>query len=212
MIQVLGPRTKLRPRASRAYVFLTFVLTSGRDLGFRLSAGDPAGASPRAPSWLGLHLPVDDLVDLVRAQDLLLEQGLGDPDELVLVLLDELLGPAVVAHDDLLDLVVDALGRPLAEVLVHGQVAAEEDEVVALAEGQRAEVGHAPLADHLAGDLGGLLEVVGRAGGRLAEEDHLGHAAGHEDGELGLEVVLGVGVAVVEGQLLGEARGPSRGG
>ena len=41
----------------------------------------------------------------------------------------------------------------------------------------------------------------------LFEEHHLGDASGHEHGELGLEIILGVGVAVVEGQLLGQAQG-----
>ena len=121
------------------------------------------------------------------------------------------MGPFVIAVDDLLHFLVDHLGRLLAEILVSGQFPAEEDEVVALAEGQRAQVGHAPLADHTAGDLRAFLEIVGRAGRRLVQEEDLGHPAGQQHGELGFQVVLAIGVAVVERQLDGHPQGDAAG-
>jgi hypothetical protein len=66
----------------------------------------------------------------------------------------------------------------LAVVLGTRHLAAEEDVLLGLAEGERPElVGHAPLADHLARHLGGLLEVVAGAGGLLLQHDLLGGAA-----------------------------------
>src|SRR6266540_3646239 len=50
------------------------------------------------------------------------------------------------------------------------EVTAEEDVLLLGAEHQRSEpVAHAVLADHLAGELGRLLDVVGGAGGRVQE-------------------------------------------
>ena len=67
----------------------------------------------------------------------------------------------------------------LLRVVLHlGEVAAEEDLLFLLAERDRAElVAHAVLAHHAAGELGGLLDVVARAGGGVAEDQLLGGAA-----------------------------------
>ena len=45
-------------------------------------------------------------------------------------------------------------------------------------------VAHAPLGDHRAGDVGGALQVVLRAGRNLAKRDLLGRAAAQQHGEL----------------------------
>ena len=110
-------------------------------------------------------------------------------------------------HHDPLDLGVDEDRGLLAEVLGAGHLAAEEDVLLALAEGERAHpVGHAPLADHLAGHVGGLLEIVPRAGGLLLEHDLLGGAAAQQDRDAVDQVVPRVVVLVVGGELLGEAQ------
>ena len=62
---------------------------------------------------------------------------------------------------------------------------------------------HAPAADHLAGDLGELLDVRLRAGARLAEDDLLGGAAAERD----LDLRLHLGLAVVEAVALGRREG-----
>src|SRR5215510_14049758 len=97
--------------------------------------------------------------DLLTVEGLALEHGARQRVELLDVVLEDLLGAARGVHHDPFDLAVDQQGRLLAIVLLSGLLAAQEDVLLVLAEGERPElVGHAPLADHLAGHLGGLLE------------------------------------------------------
>ena len=63
------------------------------------------------------------------------------------------------------------------------------------------ELAHAPLADHLAGEVGRLLDVVAGARRHVAEELLLGDAAAHHHGDRRLEVLLGVRVLVLGRQL-----------
>ena len=98
------------------------------------------------------------------------------------------------------------LAGRLRVVLGAAEVAAEEDLLLGPAEGQRADLAHAPLADHLARHVGGPLDVVAGAGRHVAEELLLGDAAAHHDGDRGVEVLLGVGVLVLGGKLLREAQ------
>ena len=70
---------------------------------------------------------------------------------------------------------------------------------------------HAELADHLAGELGGALDVAAGAGGHLLEEDLFGAATAHEGGEAGFEIVLGDGVLVFLGEVDGDAEGHAAG-
>src|ERR1700730_18826723 len=112
--------------------------------------------------------------DLLAGQRLALEEGTGERVELLEVGLDHVTGARGALDHDPLDLGVDQDRGLLAEVLGSGHLAAEEDVLLALAEGERAHlVGHAPLADHLAGHLGGLLEGVARPGRLLLEDDLL---------------------------------------
>ncbi len=90
-------------------------------------------------------------------------------------------------------------------VAVLRDFAAQEDRLFLLAEGQRAERAHAPVANHLAGDFRGAFDVVARAGGDVAEENFLGAAAAHQHGERAFEISLRVGVLIVDGQLHGQA-------
>ena len=101
--------------------------------------------------------------------------------------------------DDAADLVVD-LARDLVGVVgLGGELAAEERLAAVVAEDARAEaLGHPEAHHHLLRGLGHLLEVVGGAGGDLAEDDLLGGAAAqghrHRVGQLGAggeELVLG---------------------
>ena len=68
-------------------------------------------------------------------------------------------------------------------------------------------LGHAPLAHHLAGQLGVALQVVARTGGQVAVDHHLGHAAAHADDEGVLDVLAGVEVPLLGRQLLGDTEG-----
>ena len=57
------------------------------------------------------------------------------------------------------------------------------------------------LAHHLARDVGGALDVVGRAAGRVPHQQLLGDPPAHQDRHLRLEVVGGVRVPIGLGQL-----------
>ena len=64
------------------------------------------------------------------------------------------------------------------------EVAAEEDRLFSLAVGERAELlAHAQLAHHRASDLRGAADVVGGAGGDLAEDDLFRDAAAERHGD-----------------------------
>ncbi len=70
-----------------------------------------------------------------------------------------------------------------------------------LAKGERTDfVTHAPIADHLAGQFGGPLDVVAGAGSQVVEEDLLGRTPAHCECELVFEKFPGVSVLVVYGQ------------
>ena len=87
---------------------------------------------------------------------------------------------------------VDLLRGRLGDVLGLGDRVAEEDLLLVLAVADRPElVAHAPLGDHVAGDLGRLLDVGGGAGGHLVAAEHLllGDPAAHGDGDVGLELL-----------------------
>ncbi len=84
--------------------------------------------------------------------------------------------------------------------------AAEENRFFLFAECERAERAHSPLADHLAGDFGGALDVVAGARGDVMQEHFLGGASAHQDGELRFEELLRVGVLVVDGKLHRDAQ------
>ena len=77
-------------------------------------------------------------------------------------------------------------------VLGARDLAAEEDGVGVLAEGDRAEVAHAPVADHLAGETRGLLDVARGAVGNLAGDDLLADAAGHRHADIVEQALAGI--------------------
>ena len=102
--------------------------------------------------------------------------------------------------DQLVDLLGEA-GVLLAEAL------AQEDLVFGAQEHRAELVAHAVLSDHAAGDLGGLLDVAGRAGGDVAKDDGLGHASAHGAGHLGLHARGGHVAELLLGQIHGGAAG-----
>ena len=70
----------------------------------------------------------------------------------------------------LADLAIDLDGGVFAVVTVLADLAAQEDLLFLLAEGERAKIAHAPLANHLARHFGGPFDVVAGAGAHLVEE------------------------------------------
>src|SRR6266576_2595509 len=112
----------------------------------------------------GIHLPaLDRFFGLEVFREL---------DELVAPLGEDLLGTLVAGIDEAVHLLVDLAGHLFAVIPLLAQVAAEEDELFLVAEGERTELlGHAPLGDHAARELGRLTDVVGGARGDVAEDE-----------------------------------------
>ncbi len=129
----------------------------------------------------------------------------------VLVGLEDGVGRLVGGVDEGANLGVDLLGGVVGEVAVLCDLAAEEDLLFLLAEGHRTEFAHAELADHLASEFGGALDVAAGAGGHLLEEDLFGATTAHEGGEAGFEIVLGDGVLVFLGEVDGNAESHAAG-
>ena len=105
--------------------------------------------------------------------------------EHVAVLDQDLPGLVVRGLDQPADLLVDR-GRDLLGVVpAVRHLAAQERLAVAGAELAGAEpLAHPVLGDHAAGDLAGLLDVVGRTGGGLVEDQFLGGPAAEQHGQL----------------------------
>src|SRR6185369_15216833 len=160
-------------------------------------AGAPLGGC-RGRAWDAAQGP-QDLVDVGAVERLALEERLGDAMERGDVASEEQLRALVGVHQEPADLGVDLDGRGLRVIHPLGEVAAAEDLFVLLAEGHGTELlAHAPLADHLPGELGGPLDVVAGAGGDASEHQLLRGAAAEEDGEVAEQVLARVGVAVVD--------------
>src|SRR5581483_8234029 len=182
-------RTRDRPRA----------LAAGRLLGLRLGLIGHLGLLVLGAEDLLLGRAVEQLRELLGVDRLALEQDARDVVEGGAPLDQDVLGGLVGLLDDAADLVVD-LARDLVRVVgLGGELAAQERLRAVVAEDPRAEaLGHAEAHDHLLRGLGDLLEVIGGAGGDLAEDDLLGRAAaqGHRHGvgqlrARGEELVLG---------------------
>src|SRR5205085_3190795 len=107
----------------------------------------------------------------------------------------------VSAVDNALHFLVDLYGGVLGIVAVLGDLTAKKDGFVLLAEGQWAKSTHAPFANHVAGDVGGALDVVSGAGSDVAQENFFGGTATHQHCKHSFEVFACVSVLVGLGQL-----------
>src|SRR5216110_2771869 len=157
-----------------------------RSTGGPLERGERSGGGGRRAPEATVLSPelAEDLVDLCAVDRLALEERLGHLVEHLEVATQEELGALVGLEQDAAHLGVDLDGGLLRVVDLLREVAAEEDLLLLLAEGHRAElVAHAPLAHHLARQLGGALDVVARPGGHAAEGQLLRRPPAEEDGE-----------------------------
>ena len=117
-------------------------------------------------------------------------------------------GPIVGAIHQGAHLLVDRLGGGVAHHAAGVVAAAEEAAAALLVVGKRTKnVAHPVGAHHLLGDVGGALQIVGRAGCHLTEDDLLGAAAAQQGGDLPLEILLGIEEALLGWQLQGVAQG-----
>ena len=106
------------------------------------------------------------------------------------MLRDDLFGVGVGLVEDALHFAIDLDRGGFGEILMLGELAAEEDGFFLFSERNGTELGHAPLADHAPGHGRGALDVVAGTGGDLADENLLGQAAAHEHGQHRFEVAL----------------------
>jgi hypothetical protein len=83
------------------------------------------------------------------------------------------------------------------------QVLADEDLALGSPGHRPDPLAHAQLAHHLAGQLGGPLQVVAGARRERSQDEPLGAPPTHHHGQGRLEVLEPVGVPLLEGQLLG---------
>ena len=136
---------------------------------------------------------------------------LGKGHEAVAVGRQDLRRSLVRLVDDRPDLLVDLLRDLVAVVALLADLSAEEDQLVALPEGQRAElVAHAELGDHAPRQVGRLLDVVAGTGRGVAEDQPLGDVAAEQARDLVLELGLGLQIAVLLRAAPSCSRGPCR--
>src|SRR3569833_1250135 len=141
-----------------------------------------------------------DGANLRAIEHFALEKQFSHPGQLYRVRFDTGARPNVAIRDDALHFFVDANRRLFTVIAVLRDFTAEEDLLVLLAEAQRTEFAHAPLAVLLPRHFGGALDVVAGAGGQLVEIDFLGDTAAHQDGKLVVAIGLAVVVLVVRRQ------------
>ena len=122
---------------------------------------------------------------------------------------EQLDGPLQPRTHDLLDLRVDHPGGFLGVVLVPGDFLAQKDRFLLLAVGDRTQdVAHAPLAYHLARQVGGLLDVVLGAGGGFVVDDRLRGVAAHGDADPIQQPRLAARIVVLLRQRKGDPQRP----
>ncbi len=142
-------------------------------------------------------MPFDQQPYFFGVDGLALKQGCSDAMHRVLVGLEDGVRRLVGVVDEAAHFEVDLAGRLLAEVAMLSDLAAEEDLLFLLAEGERTEAAHAVLADHAAGEVGCRFDIAAGAGGHLVEEDLLSHASAVGRSQAGFKILAGVVVAIV---------------
>src|SRR3954465_3171010 len=164
LCRISGPRLRHRARLGRTLA-----------AGLLDRAGRRRRLGLRRPEHLFGGLAGQERLELLALDGLVLEQQLGEAVELLAVGDQHLARGLVRLLDDAADLVVD-LACDLVRVVRRGvELTAEERLRVVVAERPRPELlRHAEAHHHLLGRGRHLLEVVGRAGGDLAEGDLLG--------------------------------------
>src|SRR3954468_19861542 len=166
-----------------------------RRLGDGLTGADDA----RRPT-LGLlrrQIP-EHRLEALRVDRLFGDELLSQGNEPVPMRREDIRGALVRLVDDRADLLVDLARDVVAVVALLADLAAKEDEFVALPEGQRAElVAHPELRDHAPCEVGRLLDVVGGTGRGVTEDHPLGDVATEQTRDLVLEFRLRLEIAVL---------------
>src|SRR2546426_1639652 len=184
-----------------------------RRTGLRAGAGDIRGrprSTPLRCSCAEGRAASEEHSDLFAVERFALEQRAHQRMELFEVLFEDRPRAMRAVADDAPDLHVDLERGLLAVVLPPRDFPPEENVLLVLAEREGPEfLRHAPLADHLARHLRGLLEIIPGPGRELVQHDLLRGPAAQQDRDPVDEVFPRVVVLVVERQLLGEPEGPA---
>src|SRR3954471_18736179 len=130
-------------------------------------------------SWRQLRgsrqvLPFENHLDVLRVDHLALQKSGRNLVERRTVVADDLPRGLVAGVYEPTHFLVDLDGGIFREVAMLLQFATEEDLLIFLAEGDGSKLAHAKLADHLARQLRGLLDVVAGTGGHGVEADLFG--------------------------------------
>ena len=143
---------------------------------------------------------VAEIIALDRLVD---EQILREAGQQIGMLAQQRLALGIGLIEDVLDFFVDRGGSLLGIALRGAEIAADEDAVARIVERDGAELlRHAVFHDHVAGDVRRLLDVTGRTGGNILEEELLGNAAAERGDDAvkhlaaGREVLRVLGLAV----------------
>ena len=151
-------------------------------------------------------------MDLITVDGLELDQRLRHRMQLVDVFVQDACRPLIVAVDERPHLLVDCMRRVVGQRLVLRDRASEEYLALVLAVGQRPHaVGQPPLRHHVSRDLCRAHDVVRstRRHGLRAKYHLLCNTATEQAGDLALEVLLAVAVAVLFGEEHGHAQRPA---
>src|SRR5882762_7688140 len=127
------------------------------------------------------------------------------------MLLQDFFGFVIGAVEDAFDFGINFLSSEFAAVALERTLSAGQVEsVLALGDTDEANtLAHAEEAHHLAGDGGGMFEIVLGAGGNLVQNDIFGGAATEHAANAVEELGTGHEEMIVAGQLHGVAEGPA---
>src|SRR5689334_11645672 len=148
------------------------------------------------------HRRVDEPADLRAVERLALEQRARHRLEAGPVLAEHLAGAVLLLAEDALDLLVDDARGLVGVVAGVDEVLAQEHRALRSPRHRSDAVGHAPLAHHLARELGAADEVVLRARREMAVHQLLGDAPTEAHHQRVGDVVLLVDVTLLDGELL----------
>src|SRR5690348_2923814 len=94
----------------------------------------------RVPDEFGKRLAFNQQLHLAGIKDFTLEQRLGDSDQNVAMVVENIFGALIARGDKLLHFLVNLDSRVLAEIALCGEVASQKDFLLVLAERQRPKV------------------------------------------------------------------------
>src|SRR5690554_5684716 len=156
-----------------------------------------------------------DVVNLEAIDGFVLHQRFRHHVELVPVINQDLLGGLVAGINDVTDFLIDTLCRfrRIHGMRLPGRTTQERLFAVGIVLQRAQLLGQTPAGDHIAGQAGGSLDIVGRTGGHTlkAQSQLLGNTATKQATDRAGQVALGVAVLVLFRQEHGDTQCPATG-